>query len=271
MKKILRIVKSRIIKIIRIIKINVLFPVNRIIKLFLSSPYRRAFLIIIPLCGLLFFLDFHVFISSHEFDWISVIAGVHGFFFDIIILGAFLLVFELFRSRRRKIQRYREELDFIYFWNDKEGILKKAGIIRQLSKLGAQMTSLAGIVLTAADLEEVHLENVLLEGADLTGTKLNNALLNRAVLSGFAETNKNEIILKVEKRYTTLTSAQLNYTMICDAECSCIDFSGNQMMHAKLNRSNLRSCIFNGAVLRFAEMNNAYLEDADFIEKRTVG
>ena len=126
------------------IKKIVVNPFFRFIRRFFSSPYRRAIFIIIPFLSLLFFLDYTVFLSAGDVNWISVIARVHGIFFDIIFLGFFLLIVEALRGRKRKIEKYREELRDIFFWNEKEGILKKSGIIRRLSALGAKVTKLSG-------------------------------------------------------------------------------------------------------------------------------
>jgi uncharacterized protein YjbI with pentapeptide repeats len=257
---------SRNIKIIlyegcKNLKKGVINPLLRLVRRFFASPYRRAVLVIIPFLALLFFLDYHVFISSKEVNWISVIARVHGIFFDIVLLGLFLLIFEVARGKNRKIERYREELEDIFFWNEKEGILKKAGVIRRLSNLGAKISKLSGIVLTCADVSKVNLE-----GADLSGAKLNDTRLNRAVFSRHSDTEKRENVLAGETLDTRLAGAELNNAYICDAECAYLDFSGIQMINAKLNRTNLRSAVFNKTVLRFAEMKEALLNKADFSE-----
>lgn len=248
------------------IKKGVMNPFLLLIRRFLASPVRRATVIIVPFLALLFYLDFLVLASIQEVNWISVIARVHGIFIDIILLGIFLLIVEVIRGKKRKIRKYREELEDIFFWNEREGILRKAGIIRRLSTLGAKTTQLSGIVLTSADISKVNLEDASLEGSDLSGAKLNDALLNRSIFTKNTVTTKQEIILSVEKQFTKLTGAELNYAQICDAECACLDFTGIQMMHVKLNRTNLRSAVFQKAILRFAEMKEALLEDADFSE-----
>lgn len=253
-------------KVTKKIKKNMVNPFLYLVRRFFSSPFRRAMVLIIPFLALLFFLDFQVFISAGEVNWISVIARVHGIFFDIILLGFFLLIVEVIRGKKRKIEKYREELEDIFFWNEKEGILKKAGIIRRLSRLGAKIKELSGIVLTRADVSKVNLEDASLEGADLSGAKLNNALLNRIIFTKDTVTTKQEIVLSVETQFTKINGAELNNIQMCDAECACMDFTGIQMMYAKLNRTNLRSAVFHKAILRFAEMKEAFLEDADFSE-----
>ncbi|MBN2442375.1 MAG: pentapeptide repeat-containing protein [Spirochaetales bacterium] len=265
MKKLFRNVIQLLRGILLKAKTGVLFPLFLMFRTFFASPYRTAIVITIPFLFLLFLLDYHVFLSSKNFNWISVVAQTHGIFFDIFLLGLFLIIFEVLREKRRKIQKYREELEDIFFWNEKEGVFKKAGIIRRLSALGAKVSDLTGIVLTSANLNKVNLQNATLEGADLTGAKVNDARLDRVILSR-SVTNKEEVILSVENQFTRITQAELNNTVMCDAECACIDFSGIQMMHAKLNRTNLRSAVFNGTILRFAEMKNANLEDADFTD-----
>ncbi|MBN2533124.1 MAG: pentapeptide repeat-containing protein [Spirochaetales bacterium] len=264
--KILKNIKKIGYKGYKSVRRGVINPFLDLVRLFFASTYRRAALAIIPFLALLFFLDYHVFLSVKEVNWISIVARVHGIFFDIVLLGLFLLIFELLRGRKRKIDRYREELEDIFFWNEKEGILKKAGIIRRLSALGAKIKELSGIVLAGADINKVNLEGATLEGADLSGVKLNDSLLNRIIFTRHAVATKQEIIFSMETRFTRISGAELNNARICDAECACMDFSGIQMMYAKLNRTNLKSAVFHKAILRFAEMKEALLEDADFSE-----
>jgi len=241
-------------------------PLFRLMQRFFASAYRKAVIVIIFFAALLIFLDYHVFISAKEFNWITVIAQTHGFFFDIVLLGFFLLIIELLREKKRKIQKYKEELEDIFFWNEKEGVLKKAGIIKRLSKLGAKVKQLSGIVLCSADVSNVNLEDAILEGADLSGVKMNNSRLNRVVFTRYAVSSKEDIVLSMETRFTKIDGSELNNTVMCDAECACMDFTGIQMMYSKLNRSNLRSAVFHKTILRFTEMKEALLEDADFLE-----
>jgi uncharacterized protein YjbI with pentapeptide repeats len=248
------------------IKKSIVNPLVRMAGKFLSSPLCRGFLIIIPFAGLLLFLDYHVFLSVKEVNWIDVIARTHGIFFDIVLLGLFLLIVEIIRGKKRKIERYREELEDIFFWNEKQGIYKKAGLLRRLSAAGAKIKQLPGIVLTFGEINNVNLEDTHLEGADLRGARLNNALLNRAVLTTYAVTTQKEMVLSTEHHDTRIRGAELNNAQLCDVEGACLDFTGSHMMYAKMNRANLRAAIFHKTILRFAEINEASCADADFSE-----
>lgn len=146
--------------------------------------------------------------------WNGVFTEFHGFIFDIILFGIVIAIYDAIRSRRERIQRYKEELNDYRGWAGEEAAYRIAGLIRRLGtekvgdinfdelnlakcqqeiiekavKTRAHIVSLMGTFLREANLQKANLQGanlqkVYLEGADLQKANLTSANLQKAYLA----------------------------------------------------------------------------------------
>ncbi|MBK8195657.1 MAG: pentapeptide repeat-containing protein, partial [Lewinellaceae bacterium] len=104
----------------------------------------------------------------------------HGLFYDLIIFGVLLSVYDALRGRRERITRYQDEIDNYRGWDEKEASYRIVGIIRRLNKDGISNINLSNCYLKGVNLSGLNLANsnckgANLEGADLEGTDLTKA------------------------------------------------------------------------------------------------
>ncbi len=150
-----------------------------------------------------------------------------------VVLGGLSLRRRLLRREALRDQ-WQRELRYLAAWASEEGILRKAGLIRDLSQLRAGRLALNQLLLPGADLR-----GCLLAGADLRGADLKRADLQGAVLDGADLTDAN------------LTDANLAM--------------------ASLKGANLRGCVLEGANLAKAEVEGANLVRANLIRANVHG
>ena len=88
-------------------------------------------------------------------------------------------------------EQWQRELRHLAAWGSEEGILRKAGLIHDLSTLKADGLALGQMRLGGADLSGCHLAHADLRGADLKGANLQGAMLDGADLGGADLTDAN--------------------------------------------------------------------------------
>jgi uncharacterized protein YjbI with pentapeptide repeats len=235
-----------------------------------NSPFRYAILLCIIVILILVIFDYHYFIREQEYNWIELIVGAHGLFVDVLIFALVVLAIDLVRERRKKINGNYELLKDLCFWDEKEGILRKSGILRQLSKLKAKIPPVRGLRLQGADLQNLKLNRAQFYGADLTGANLSNTEMNHASFIPVNESERHSHDGDSASRKTIpktrLKGALLIKTELCDSLLNRIDFSDLNMERIKLSRSHMRDTIFNRAFLHFADFCDGDLRGAMFTE-----
>ena len=164
-----------------------------------------------------------------------------------VVLGA--LSFRRGREERDALrEQWQRELRHLAAWGSEEGILRKAGLIHDLSTLKAEGLALGQMRLGGADLRGCHLARADLRGADLKGANLQGAVLDGADLGGADLTDANLSL-------TSLRDAGLRGCALEGATLAKADVTGATLIRANLVQANVHGVDFSTAVLertRFA-------------------
>jgi uncharacterized protein YjbI with pentapeptide repeats len=178
-----------------------------------------------------------------------LLLALEGALLNVALLSLFLDVRNRLTARQQTIARIARELRHLAPWDGNEGVLRKAGLIRDLNALGttprdlrqamlrgADLTGcdLRGADLRGADLSRANLQGVLLDGADLSDADLSQANLALASLAG------------VNGRGCTFEGAALTKANLAGAM-----LSRATLVHANLHGTDLRTATLERA--RFAE------------------
>lgn len=219
----------------------------------LKNPLRFYALVLMIFIPSLIILDFY-----YIEDWSDVLVEAHGLLFDLLLFGILLTIYETFKKkieedrrsaseRQIKIDRYIEEIEDFRIWGSTEGMLRIAGNIRRLNKLGV----------TNINLFDCKIKGINLKGFNLTGSHFGGADLGKGVMRG-----------------TQLEKCNLIGTYLGDANLRGANIKGSDLERAKCQRANLQgsdlqgsNCIrtqFWDANLRSADLRNCDLKEATF-------
>jgi hypothetical protein len=118
------------------------------------------------------------------FNWHDVIVESHGVFFDLLVFGILLSIYEALREKNEKIERLHEEIDDYRGRKEKEVMYRIVGVIKRLNILGVTNMDLSDCYLQNAHLQGVKLQGANLRNANFDGAKLQEANLSNTLLSG---------------------------------------------------------------------------------------
>jgi uncharacterized protein YjbI with pentapeptide repeats len=155
---------------------------------------------------------------------------------------ALLLGWERVRRRGRLREALLRELAHLRPWSGEEGMLRKAGMLRDLNALGAAPAELDGCELEGADLRGVRLSGCSLRGANLAGADLQGAVLDGADCFGAALAGANLALASL--RGASLRGCDLDGAMLAKA-----DLEGANLQRASLVHTNLQAARLAGARL----------------------
>mgnify|MGYP003377749158 CR=1 FL=1 len=114
----------------------------------------------------------------------DLLVEAHGLFYDLIVFGIILTLYERTRSKKERIERLREEINDYLGWDEKEATYRIVGNIKRLNKEGVNEIYLKGAYLSRASLFLADLSGADLLGASLLLADLSGADLSGADLSG---------------------------------------------------------------------------------------
>ena len=109
-------------------------------------------------------------IGFNKIDWDAIWIEAHGLFFDIIVLGLLLTIYNHFRDKEEKIERYMDEIDDFRMWNEREAAHRIRGILKRLEKLGVTNVKLDRCHLCNLEMIAQRLSGALLHKTDLNST-----------------------------------------------------------------------------------------------------
>lgn len=109
-------------------------------KLFLSLTLKFRYLTIISTITFIFVLIYDIFLGVEIKD---VIVELHGFLFDLILLGVILLMLEKRQEWKENIQQLMEELDNYRSLEDPSATFEIIKIIKALNKQGITKINLS--------------------------------------------------------------------------------------------------------------------------------
>ncbi|MEZ4990204.1 MAG: pentapeptide repeat-containing protein [Saprospiraceae bacterium] len=257
------------------------------IKSILKFPnffFVVATLIVGPL---LYYLDS----LQTQWDWSQVLVEGHGMFFDLIVFGILLTIYETRKKKWDRIEQYENEIDDFRPWKADEGVYRIVGNVKRLNKEGISKIDLHDCHLVDADLKnkdlreaalvDANLERANLEGAKLqhanleraklTGSRLSKAILDHANLSNakMAEVQlmeselRHAIMFKAQMQKANMDQAQLEEANLRDANLIEANLRCANLSKAILSESKLKSAVLKEANLTKAQLISADLRKAD--------
>jgi uncharacterized protein YjbI with pentapeptide repeats len=211
----------------------------------------------------------------------NILAEAHGVLFDIFIFGILIVIYDkLIIERRRKVEKYNEEIDNYRRWEEPEAAHRIANLTKKLSKLGVTEIDLsdcylAGMNLGGINLRKANLRSSILRGtylkfADLQGADLSYANLEESQISdaAFAGANLYYAILRKSKGggegEGTFSNANLELADLEEVSLNEFRFLKAKMHGAKLVGSYLKWCMFNGADLSAVNLSNSRIIGSTF-------
>lgn len=213
----------------------------KIVDFFTAKPARFFLLAALLWLGLMCFLNSKD-LGENGFSWHDILVEANGMFFDLLVFGILLSLYEALREKRERVERLKEEIDDYREWKEPEAMHRIVGITKRLSKLKVQNLNLSRCFLPGANFEGLHLRSANLTSANLESANISSAILHNADLSG------------ANLRSANLNSIGLIAAQLCEANLS----------NSYLRYSNLRGANFRGANLELANLEGAMVEGADF-------
>jgi uncharacterized protein YjbI with pentapeptide repeats len=156
-------------------------------------------------------------IGFDKIDWDGIWVEAHGMWFDILIMGVVLSIYDYFRDKseaqkneiaqkNQLINEYQEQIYDYREWDEKEAAFRLLGLIRRLNKLG-----ITKIDLRACYFWEAPIKNLNLQAADFRHSNLHGSYIWMTNLSNadFSYADLREIhpiIFKNEKSEDKIVS-----------------------------------------------------------------
>ena len=114
----------------------------------------------------------------------DILVEFHGLFFDLLVFGILITIYEAWNKTRERIDLLHDQLDDYWDWKTEEGILRKVGIIKRLIELNHPIPRMTAIHLQNADFYNIKFNRLLLQDSNLENSKFNWTELNDSLLSG---------------------------------------------------------------------------------------
>jgi len=169
-------------------------------------------------------------------DYINnIIVEAHGLFFDLLVLGVLISIYERRRQKKEAIERDKNLIDDFRGWDEKEAMYRIVGAIKRLTKAEVFNIDLESCYLVEANLEKVILTEAIFDNAKMSKARFNNANLNGSKFIG----------------------AFMEQVYLVETKLKNSNFRGATMKKALLTSANLE-----GAILRSANLEGAYLVGA---------
>jgi BTB/POZ domain-containing protein KCTD9 len=276
--------------------------IGKIEELAADRPVMLAFIVFILIALIVIPLSIPYYIADPQGMIMEILAEAHGTLFDLLIIGWLLMWFSRIADRRRRLNRYQEEIEDFVGWRSPEATHRLVGNIRRLNRLGitekvrlieahlrgARLggvkmcksdlwgADLQGAVLRESDLRDtnfagadlagVDLERSDVSGADLRGASLKEADLERATMRGTDLRGAN--LTGADLQYAVLVNADLERATLTGANLHNANLEGADLRNAMLDSANLRGARLDGADLRFARLDQADLTRASLLGAR---
>ena len=260
----------------------------------IASPVRYFLVALFILTIILICLDyismflFWGSIEQEAQDWRSVLTEGHGMWFDILILGVLLSLYEntrkiidkkkeLQKQKQDKIERYLEENDDFRYWHSDEASHRIAGNIKRLNTLGINQFDFTDSYLEKANLDAVNLENSNFVRSQFRNAYLSKVNMKKSCLSfgnfsgcnftladlSFSKTNDIEHEEIKEALDTDFTNARFFKANLNGVFFSGIKAWGADFESAKIQKATLRSCYFESASFNSADLKDTDLSNSD--------
>lgn len=167
-------------------------------------------------------------VGPNGFSWHDLLVEANGMFFDLLVFGIFLSIYEASKEKKEKIERLNEEIDDYRGWDEKEATYRIVGAIRRLKREGVNQIDLKKCYLVNAYLPKAILSNSDLSGANLAGADLSGAYLTDANLIGAN-------LVGANLSGANLTRARMKGAKLCKANFSNADLTEADLTNALLS------------------------------------
>ncbi|MDX1547488.1 MAG: pentapeptide repeat-containing protein [Rhodothermales bacterium] len=239
----------------------------RIEQLAAEQPVFLAFLVFVTATFIVIPVSFPFYLTNPDGFLENILGEAHGMLFDLLVIGWFGFWLTKLAERRRKQNRYREEIDDFLGWKSQEATHRIVGNIRRLNREGIaehlRLTeahlhgaNLAGATLRQTDLWGANLERATLRESNLTGSNLAGAILNGADL-------ERADLTRADLRGADLNEADLERALLDEADLRGALLAGADLQYAVLTRTNLERSTLAGANLRGCDLTGANLHGTD--------
>lgn len=200
-------------------------------------------------------------IFDNNFSWHDILVEAHGMFYDLLVFGILLALYEQFKNKKDTIKRYKEELDDYRGWTEGEAAYRVAGIIRRLKNNGVKEIDFSNLHLGELDTNSIveQIKNEIQIGS-LEGVNLKGANLPDVYLMGINMQHSN--LENINLKEASLTTSNLNRANLKNADLREAYLWSTDLEHADLSGADLRQAEFNDAILTFANLEGANLEGA---------
>jgi len=211
--------------------------------------------------ALLIIITFDLFDCS--FSWHDILVESHGLFFDLIIFGILLTIYESIREKKDLIKRYNEEIDDYRFWESDEAKYRIRGLVRRLHKQGV----------TSFDLSHCYLksENSLSQFTNLSKSKFTGANMSDSIPFVMSDVSSSQFILTNLSNSSitkvNLTKCQMVSVNLSHSDLQEVDFSDSNLSKADLSNATIIDCAFDRTNLTNVTLENAEVSDKDWFDK----
>lgn len=219
-----------------------------ITKLSTKAPLKLSILISIIALIVVVSISYWAGDYSTPGYWQNVRVEAHGMLFDLLILGVFISWLNSLGEKRRRIERYREEIVDYLGWQEAPATYRIVGNIKRLNRENVSDINLHNANLEKANLLQANLEKATLTNARLKAANFNEAILMNADLSAAnlrgarligAKLNRARLIL------SDLSDAKLINANLAGANLTESNLSGTDLTGAKLGGCNFNDAIYN--------------------------
>lgn len=176
--------------------------------------------------------------SNSYYEGLRVEAG--GFVLDIILFGFVLGFYDYIKSKKQKIDKYKEEIDDYRGWDEKEAGFRVFGTIKRLIKLGELNLDISFCYFEDIRFFKNIFETFNFYTFSLTGAIFKNCKLNSCDFSNIPNNGKTENA----KEYYAIRPAYIEF-INCDMTGSL--FSGNVYNLFKFDNCTLIGSDFNNS------------------------
>ena len=201
------------------------------------------------------FLDY----KDEDFSFHDILVEFHGLIFDLFFLGIILALYENYREKKDKTERYKEEIDDFRKWQSEEAKYKILGNVRRLYDLGTTEFILNQCYLKNGDLTEYNFTNSSFAFANLEQACFTRSNLNNCTFVG---SNCRKLFC-VE---TMANNANFERVDLSNSTFTNCDLSSSNLKGANLKNVKICGTDFNNADMSFANLNKIKVYDENWLE-----
>ena len=177
----------------------------------------------------------------NKYSWSDILVEAHGMLFDLLVFGIVLSIYDAFRRKIERIQRYEDEMDDFKEWGKREGTLRIVGNLKRIRRETLKTLNLSGYSLKYANLKEMNFPS----------WTFNNVNFDSSTI-----------------KYSNFFRAKMDSVKIRESEVEYTIFGAAEMHNSNLSKSKFIECDFHSAYLHNADLQEAEFIDCDFMNTK---